>query len=152
MRYEVKRRGKKAGADMRRVEVSIPDRVDAMPFNNEIVVSVRNLNVSENNETFLFTKVKQIEDSNMPLRDGDLLHLTSLRVAFCIYRFDYSHCILFVIFLPGMSAKDMNTLSTKCTTIGHLVLNNGGKVRCVDGHHRLCVMRQVQVMGGLEWI
>lgn len=64
---------------MELVEVPMTDRVDVMSVENGTTVTVLVFNVSDYLQADSFVRIKQIKDSDVPLRNVCLSHVTSLR-------------------------------------------------------------------------
>lgn len=107
-----------------------------MSVKNNTTVNAHVFNASNYHQSDFFVRIKQIQVRESPLRDASTSHVTSFRILFHMYGFDYSHCTLSVTFHHQTSAENMNTSATCGMTVGRKVLNNGTIVLLLNRSHR----------------
>lgn len=118
-----------------------------MSVDNDTEVNVHCFKLSKYQQADLFVRVEQIEDPDIPLRDVNLLHVTSLHTSFHMYSFDYSRGAPSVTFHPGVSTGNVTTYCTGGMTVVRTVLNKGAKALLLDGRHHLEAMRLLHAEG-----
>lgn len=71
------------------VGVLMTDKADAMYVENSTAINVRVVDLNNYHRAALFVIIEKVENSNIPLHDVSLSHVTSLRASLRRYDFNY---------------------------------------------------------------
>lgn len=138
------------GEQIEIVEINMNNRVAMMSVENGTAINFRVFNVCGYFQADLFAKIKQVEQSDIPLRNVGLLHVTLWHTSFCQYGLAYSLDTQSVTYGSGVRGDDVPTALTVCMTVGPQYLRNSAKVLFLDGRHLLEVRQQLHVMGDVS--
>lgn len=104
------------------------DSVDTTSVENATAVSLPLSDVSNYRQAYFFLIIKRIEDSETPLHDVSLSHVTSIRALSRIYGFDYFRCTLSMRFHAGMISDNLTTYLNSSMIAGRQNVKNGAKI------------------------
>lgn len=86
-------------------------------------------------------KIEQVDNTDISLCEASLLHRTSWLASLRTYSVGYPGGTLSLTFQPGLSAKDLATLSTDGITAGCQIMHYSTKFPLLDGRQSLKAMR-----------